>query len=234
MWSGHLILLTLSMLHSRCIKLHLHKNTCHPINAMRSIVFMIAALHFVIFVMWFAVVQFFQLLFLCPLAHIAPKRPVYLIFFHSISAFELIWFNDGSRHSMSLDGFYGQLFCQRVIRNGMGKFIVVLWQCWLLTEFSPASAKMNYCKHAYSTLCSVFVRCCCFVLFFRCSIFSSFLLSCLLSIQQQTPFTTIIKQNTKRNVEHFRTILFQWDHNTIWIALKCCVCERLGVRMWFC
>lgn len=48
------------------------------------------------------------------------------------------------------------------------------------------------------------------------------------------PFTSIIKHYTKRNVEHFRTILFQLDHYTIWIALKCCVCERARARACVC
>lgn len=53
-----------------------------------------------------------------------------------------------------------------------------------------------------------------------CSLFSVFhfqLIFAVMSIVYSTakPFTAIIKQNTKRNVEHFRTVLFQWDHNTI-------------------
>lgn len=152
---------------------------------MRSIVCMIAALHSVIFVMWFAHVQLHFVVHIFPwkfvfcaapisirpFSFIAAKRPVYLVFFFSPSPHSN-WSgsNNGSRHGMSLNGFYGQLFCQRVIRNGMGKFIVVLWQCWLLTEFSPASAKMNYCKHLYSTLCSVSV-CSPLLLLLLCSLF---------------------------------------------------------------
>lgn len=181
---------------------------------MRSIVFTIAVFQFVIFVKWFFMwlttlcrANFFLRKFeyvasvsmLNSVPYIALMRPIYVFFI--LSLYLRHWIdilNNGSR-CMTLNGFYGQLFCQRVIRNGNGKiyrgFVTVL----LLTEFSPASVKMNDCKHVYSFhfVCSIpfyFVPFVVVLFFFHsslwCSIFSSFLLSCLLSIQQQNHLLT--------------------------------------------
>lgn len=65
-------------------------------------------------------------------------------------------------------GFYGQLFCQRVIRNGKiyCGYVTVL----LLTEFQLG--QKSAAAHIYSTVCFIFDA-------LLPSIFISFMLSCL-------------------------------------------------------
>lgn len=66
----------------------------------------------------------------------------------------------------------------------------------------------------YFTLCSIVNGYCCCWFFPSFWCFIPFLLSCLFNSSKTIYFHHKIV-HTKRNVEHFRTILFQWEHYPI-------------------
>lgn len=190
-------------LHYITAALNRERKKPRPIKSMRSIVFMIAAFQFVIFVMacvWSSILRraiFLNIYVSCSCFYVPVARcsKAYTYFLSLSLRIKLVCLKmvAGSR-CMTLDGFYGQLFCQRVIRNGMEKFIVVFVSVLLLIEFS------RWQKWATKTMKFAFRSRLIFVFLL---VFHFHLIFAVMSIQQQNHFASITKQYTKKKCRTF-------------------------------